>query len=62
MINVLGDKDSKIIESEADENVRVTRETYKKLFQPGGSWCTIILIQITMCLFVVCNIGSSFYI
>ena len=51
----------KIIAAEEDEDVRVTFMTYKKLFAPGGGWCTIVAIQIAMCCFVFCNIAATYY-
>ena len=62
VINATIERSSKIISSEEDENVRVTFETYKKLFKPGGSWYTIVFIQVSMCCFVFCNIASMYYI
>lgn len=51
----------KMIASEEDENVRVTSQTYRKLFAPGGGCCTFFIIQIAMCCFVFCNISATYF-
>lgn len=51
-----------MIGDEEDEHVVVTAKTYKAIMEPGGGTCLIILLQVIMILFVVCNIGANYTI
>lgn len=52
----------KMIESEEDESVTVTLQTYYRLFKPGRGAPTIILIQLAFISFIACNILTSYTI
>ena len=51
-----------MISDEEDEHVMVTGATYKAIIKPGGGAFLVIIIQLIMILFVVCNIGANYYI
>lgn len=45
---------------EEDENVVVSFQTYWRLIKPSGGACFVILLQIIMVFFIVCNIGANY--
>ena len=51
-----------MIGDEEDEHVVVTAASYKAILKPGGGTCLIVLMQVVMIMFVVCNIGANYTI